>query len=492
MFCSSASYIDRTEWHKETMAISPYELIFGIIGVYLRITGMKKVLIITYYWPPSGGSGVQRWLKFAKYLPEYGWEPVIYTPENPEPNAVDTTLLKEIPQNLTVLKTKILEPYGIYKFLSGKKSDEKIEANIVAGKKSKSVAGSLFAFIRGNLFIPDPRCLWIRPSVRYLKKYLKENKIDAIISTGPPHSMHLIAKRVSKKCGVKWIADFRDPWTGIFYFKHLKMSGFALKRHQKLERSVLESAHRIIAVTENMARDFSHHTQADKIKVVQNGYDPADFAQAPQIEQLPEYEAIKNKFLLLHTGIMADNGNPDVLWRVLGNLCRKDAKFRERLQIRSMGQVDRSVTEDVAKYGLQNNFIHSGYVPHSIIPTWQMAGDLLLLPLRKEPEAAGILTGKFFEYLAAGGEIMAFGPPDGELAKALADTAGGTIHEWNDEKGVEDAVLASYNRYCERVLKNPDYKRENSRTKEIDTNRVKYSRKNLAGEMAGIMNELLQ
>ncbi|MBO8429398.1 MAG: glycosyl transferase family 1, partial [Bacteroidetes bacterium] len=200
---------------------------------------MKRVLIITYYWPPSGGSGVQRWLKFAKYLPQLGWEPVIYTPLNPEPNAIDEALCREIPEGMTVLKRKIFEPYSLYKFLSGKKRGETIEANIISKESGGSASARLFAFIRGNFFIPDPRCFWIRPSARFLKRYLRKNPVDAIISTGPPHSMHLIAARLSRAAKIKWIADFRDPWTKIFYFKHLPLTNFAKKRHGKLEKEVL-------------------------------------------------------------------------------------------------------------------------------------------------------------------------------------------------------------------------------------------------------------
>ncbi|MBQ3521911.1 MAG: glycosyl transferase family 1, partial [Bacteroidales bacterium] len=203
---------------------------------------MKKVLIITYYWPPSGGSGVQRWLKFAKYLPQYGWEPVVYTPENPEANSIDEALLKDVGPQTTVIKRKIVEPYGFYKALSGKKGSQ-IKANLVSSSNNKkSFVQRLSLFIRGNLFIPDPRILWVAPSVRFLKKYLKENPVDAIVSTGPPHSMHLIAKKLSKSTDIPWLADFRDPWTGIFYFKHLGLSKFAYRRHRKLEQSVLNNA----------------------------------------------------------------------------------------------------------------------------------------------------------------------------------------------------------------------------------------------------------
>ena len=184
---------------------------------------MKRVLVITYYWPPVGGSGVQRWVKFAKYLPTEGWQPVIYTPKNPDLASIDESLLEDIPAEAEILKKNICEPYSIYRKLTGSKGQIKVEANPGNGGKG-SFMKKISLWIRGNFFMPDPRCLWIRPSVRFLKKYLKEHPVDVIVSTGPPQSMHLIARKVSLATGIPWVADFRDPWTKIFYFKHLRLS----------------------------------------------------------------------------------------------------------------------------------------------------------------------------------------------------------------------------------------------------------------------------
>lgn len=406
---------------------------------------MKRVLIITYYWPPSGGSGVQRWLKFAKYLPQLGWEPVIYTPLNPEPNALDETLCKEIPEGITILKRKIVEPYSLYKLLSGKKRGERIEANMISKGGGGSAVARLSAFIRGNVFIPDPRCFWIRPSARFLKRYLKENPVDAIISTGPPHSMHLIAWRVSREAGLKWIADFRDPWTGIFYFKHLPLLNFAKRRHKYLERRVLEGADHVIAVSESIGEEFRRVTQTP-VSVIPNGFDPEDFSKAAEVCSLPEYEQIRGKFLVVHTGILADDGNPDVFWQALGELVAENREFGERLQIRVMGQTGKSVERAVAEASLAGSFVNMGYLSHPLVPAWQRAASLLLLPLRKEPEAGGILTGKFFEYLASGSPILAFGPKNGDLAAALRETDSGVIFQWNEKEAVKKYILELYHK----------------------------------------------
>lgn len=197
----------------------------------------KRVLIISYYWPPTGGSGVQRWVKFAKYLPSEGWQPVIYTPLNPEAITVDESLISEIPPEVEVIKRKIFEPYNIYRALTGKKgrTAQSGEVNPINSQK-KSFTQKVSMWIRGNMFIPDPRCFWIGPSVRFLKKYLKEHPVDVIVSTGPPHSMHLIARKVARSTGIPWVADFRDPWTKMFYFKHLALSPWAERKHARLEK----------------------------------------------------------------------------------------------------------------------------------------------------------------------------------------------------------------------------------------------------------------
>ncbi|MEA3317025.1 MAG: glycosyl transferase family 1, partial [Bacteroidota bacterium] len=184
----------------------------------------KKVLIITYYWPPSGGAGVQRWLKFAKFLPKYGWNPIIYTPENGEIPVTDKSLHKDISKETKVIKRKIWEPYTWYKKFIGQKNNQKINVGFLSENQKPKFTEKISVWIRGNFFIPDARKFWIKPSVKFLKTYLKNNNVDAIISTGPPHSMHLIAMQLQKKLNLPWIADFRDPWTNIDFYEDLLLT----------------------------------------------------------------------------------------------------------------------------------------------------------------------------------------------------------------------------------------------------------------------------
>ncbi len=468
---------------------------------------MKRALIITYYWPPSGGSGVQRWLKFAKYLPQYGWKPVIYTPENPEANTVDEALLKDIAPNTEVIKTKIWEPYSFYKALFGGKKNtsdggKHIKANII-GSENKSFAHKLSLFVRGNFFIPDPRCLWIRPSIKYLVKYLKEHPVDVIVSTGPPHSMHLIAKGVSKATGIRWVADFRDPWTEIFYFKHLNLSKWAYRRHRRLEQSVLDSADVVTVVSRKMQADFAARTSTP-VKVVTNGFDHEDFMKpATEVQEQIKPEGAESRFSLVHTGIFVDNGNPEHLWEELGEKAKEDPQFKADLQIRLMGQVDDTILQGIAKGGLESNLENMGYRPHTEVVQWQQQAQVLLLPLRKEPEAAAILTGKFFEYLASGREILAFGPTDGDLAKALQETGSGTIVNFNDKAATRREIDRLYGKFLQEreaagstevesadgAVATPGGGGNCREEKMFSPAVMKYSRKHLAGEMVKLFEQ---
>ena len=394
---------------------------------------MKRVLIITYYWPPTGGSGVQRWVKFAKYLPSEGWQPVIYTPENPEQLAVDHSLEKEIPSEAEIIRTHITEPYELYKkFLhrSGH-SKEAVEVNPV-NAQNKSLAQKVAMWIRGNLFRPDPRCLWIGPSVRYLKKYLEEHPVDLIVSTGPPQSMHMIGRRLAKETGLPWIADFRDPWTKIFYFKHLSMNRATERWHHRMERKVLDEATAVVAVSPLVQQEFQAMTQTP-VELITNGYDECDFPHGKDkdAEGGPEKD-----FTITHTGLFAADGNPTVLWEVLSEKCAKNEDFRKFLKIKLVGKTDIQIIKSLEDAGLKANLIDMGYQPHSIAVEEQRTASLLILPLRKEPEYKAVLPGKLFEYLASWRPVLGIGQTDGAMSMILNTTKTGVVLDWNDKTSI--------------------------------------------------------
>ena len=430
---------------------------------------MKRVLVITYYWPPAGGSGVQRWVKFAKYLPGEDWQPVIYTPENPEMTSVDKTLADDIPPEAEILKTRITEPYRIYRSLTGKSGEKQGEVNPISGGK-KSLFQKLSLFIRGNFFIPDPRCFWVRPSVKYLLRYLKDHPVDIIVSTGPPHSMHLIAMKVALATKLPWIADFRDPWTRMFYFKHLHLTSWARRRHIALEKQVLDSASAIVTVTKPLQQEFQSMTSTP-VHCITNGYDESDFRQIIEPDGF---------FNITHTGLFAADGNPETLWKVLEDKCRTDSEFRKLLRIRLVGKTDREITESVMEHGLAENLRNLGYQTHQVATREQMGASVLLLPQRKEPEYKAVLTGKIFEYLASGHPILAIGMTDCAMADVIRETHSGVMLDWDDYGGIRKFLDD-----CWEKFKSDEPESENA---DISG----YSRKELTGRMARLMESLLE
>ena len=429
---------------------------------------MKRVLVITYYWPPVGGSGVQRWVKFAKYLPSEGWQPVIYTPSNPDLGSVDESLLSDIPAEAEIIKRRIFEPYGIYRRLTGSKGQIKIEANPGA-TGGKSFLKRLSLWIRSNFFMPDPRCLWIGPSIRFLKKYLKEHPVDIIVSTGPPQSMHLIARGVSLATGIPWVADFRDPWTKIFYFKHLKLSSWARRKHFELEQKVLDDATAVVAVSPLVQADFAAMTSTP-VHIVTNGYDESDYIDAVE----PDC-----RFNIVHTGLLTAEGNPVELWKVLGEKCRSDADFAASFRLTLAGKTDAAVLESIRKAGLDDYLTDMGYIDHNKAVLQQRKASVLILPIREEPETKAILPGKLFEYLAARRPIVGVGTGEGAMAAVLKETGAGHIFDWDDSTGISE--------YVDRLWE--AFKAGDSMTPDADIE--KYSRRMTTRKMVDIFDTLI-
>ena len=427
----------------------------------------KKALIITYYWPPSGGSGVQRWLKFTKYLRNFNWEPVIYTPENPEVPVEDSSLLKDIPEGITVLKKKIWEPYSFYKRFLGQKGEDRIQTGFLTEKKKPKRKEKISVWIRGNLFIPDARKFWIRPSVKYLTTYLKSNPVDIIISTGPPHSMHLIARKLKKKLNIPWLADFRDPWTNIDFYKDLKLTRWADKQHHKFERTVLNQANLVTTVSWNWANEF-RDLGTENIEVITNGYDPDDFKG---LKIKPDKE-----FVITHIGSMNKDRNPVTFWKVLANICINNDEFRHNLVIRLIGDVDISVWENIKEFNLNENVKHISYINHPEVIKYIKRSQILLLPLNNTPNVSGIIPGKLFEYLATKRFILVIGPTDGDTAQIINETNSGKVFGFENFSGIKNNILALYH----------DYKKGELKSNAGDVSR--YSRKNLTGELVELLN----
>ena len=429
---------------------------------------MRKVLIITYYWIPSGGAGVQRWVKFAKYLRDFGWEPVIYTPENPEYPSVDHSFEKDIPADVEVIKTPIWEPYNIYRQLTGKKG-QRINAGFISENKKSGWKDKLSIWLRGNLLIPDPRRFWIRPSVKFLEKYLVENGIDTIITTGPPHSMHRIGLGLKEKFAtLRWIADFRDPWTNIDFYKDLNLTGWADAVHHRMEREVIQGADAVLVVSNGMAEEFLQ-MRPKSLKVITNGYDESD------VEQVEV--TLDEKFTISHIGTLNAARNPRTVWKALSQLCADNKAFETDLQIQLVGKVDFSVLEDIRVLGLEPNLTKIDYLPHADAIARQQSSQLLLLLINNTANAKGILTGKFFEYLASGRPILGVGPVDGDAAAVLKQTSAGVMVDFDDVEAAKLAIWEYYEQYRAGAL-------------QVDASSVEqFSRRNLTAELVQVLSQ---
>ena len=450
---------------------------------------MKRVLVIAYYWPPSGGSGVQRWVKFAKYLPQEGWQPVIYTPENPEYTAIDHTLEAEIPREAEIIRRPITEPYNIYRKLMGKgastdmktltadetsprapsglgRSDNTPVTPISSGKKPFKQRLSLW--IRGNLFVPDPRVGWVRPSVRFLKKYLAEHPVDAIVTTGPPHSMHLIGQRLHKALGIPWIPDFRDPWSRMYYLKHLPMTRRTWRRLRAMEQSVLDDCSTVLAVTPLVQEEFQAQTKTP-VAMITNGYDGGDFNQPVEPD---------GRFNLVHTGLFAADGNPLNLWKALGVKAWADPEFKKALRLRLVGKVDREVYAAIEEAGLRDNVVDLGYCDHLTAVREQLAASVLILPLRNDPEYRPILPGKLFEYLASRRPVLGIGQEDGAMARVLADTGAGVTAGWDNLAAMRDFIDQAWEQH------------KAGGVPAVSGDIARFSRRNLTRELAALLEKV--
>jgi len=392
-----------------------------------------KVLILTYYWPPSGGSGVQRWLKFVKYLQEFDIEPIVYCPDNPNYEVVDDSLVHEIPKNITILKHSIFEPNTF--FNKKKVATARVSSN-------PSMIQRAMQYIRGNYFIPDARKYWIKPSVRYLTEYLKNNKVDVIISTGPPHSLHLIAMQLKQNTGVKWIADFRDPMANLFYNDTLLLTNKSKEKLQQLETSILQSADKVITVSTNLQRDFQRYCK--DVFVIPNGFDD----ELTTIENLQ----IDTKFTISHIGLLPSQSNPIILWKVLNKLIQENKQFKQDFQLKLIGNVSDKVVESISEFGLNNHVKFVEYVPHSKAIKFQKQSQVLLLLIPQVDGAKGIVTGKIFEYLTSKRPILALAPKDGDVASILKNTNTGVAINFDDAIQLKSTILDFYKKYQEDKL----------------------------------------
>ncbi len=424
---------------------------------------MKKILIITYYWPPAGGPGVQRWLKFVKYLPDFQIQPIVYIPENPTYPIIDEGLLGEVSDKAIILKQKITEPYGLASLFSKNKT-KKISSGIIPNKKKQSILERLFLWVRGNLFIPDARVLWVKPSVSYLTDYIKEHEIEIIITTGPPHSLHLIGLELKQKLDLVWIADFRDPWTTIGYHKALKLSSYAAKKHKFLEHKVLNTADVILVTSATTKSEFSTLT-SKPIEVITNGFD---------VEKV-ESKILDTKFTLAHIGSFLSERNPQMLWEALSELTNVNPDFAIDLELKLIGAVSQEVIDSITKFGLIGYVNNLGYLSHKEAVSHQKSVQVLLLIEIDSEDTKSIIPGKLFEYMVSERPIIGIGPKDSDFASILKETNTGVFFTYNEKEKLKALILSHYE----------NFKNDNLKVNAVGLNQ--YSRKNLTRKLVQII-----
>lgn len=394
----------------------------------------RRVLIISYYFPPSGGSGVQRSLKFVKYLRSYGWEPVVLTvdPAYAAYPDLDEAMLAEVPEAIDCFRTKSWDPYRLFGRLKGQTKSESVSVGFLSDRPP-SVVDKAARWIRANLFLPDARVGWNRYAKKEAALLLEEGEIDVVLTTGPPHSTHLIGQWLRRRYNIPWVADFRDPWMEIDFIDKLPMLKTVRSRNHDMEQAVMDEADRLITISPSMQCAFQKKTQTPCIPVL-NGFDEADFDAAESLKE--------DAFVISHIGNMNADRNPEVLWHVL-QLCINKGML-SKLKIRLVGNVDQSIFFSLEKAGLSSVVEKIAYLPHLEAVSHAMASAVLLLPINNVPSAKGIVTGKLFEYLATRNPILGVGPPDGEAGRILAETGAGKMIDYTDENEIETFVTDAY------------------------------------------------
>ena len=423
---------------------------------------MKRALVITYYWPPAGGPGVQRWLKFVTYFKDFGIEPVVFIPDNPHYPLQDKSIVSEIPEGIEIIRFPIKEPYGFAKIFSKKKTNQ-VSSGIITNK-NQSALEKLLLWIRGNFFIPDARIGWVKPAVSFLKEYLAKNDMDIVISSGPPHSLHLIGMALKEELGIKWVADFRDPWTTIHYHQSLRLNKRAQKKHLKLESKVLNNSDLVVVTSARTKKEFQNITSVP-IEVISNGYDILE-----KIE--PNLDA---QFSIAHIGSLLTNRNPELLWEILSELKDENKVFSKNLLIKLVGAVSEDVLESLAVFGLTENYKTLGYVSHQEAIQIQHDAQVLLLVEMDSPETKSIIPGKLFEYVAANRPILAIGPEGSDVEEIIKETNTGVYFKYTDKEKLKQQVQLYYEAYLKANL--------NVNSKNIE----KYSRSALTKSLSTIL-----
>jgi len=449
----------------ETTAQSPSK------GVPSGLAVRKKVLIISYFWPPAGGITVLRCLKIAKYLRDYGWEPIVYTADGAQYPYLDPGNVQDVPENMTILRQPIIEPLEAFKRLSGRKTNDPLSNIVHVRDRKTSWMDAVGIWVRGNFFIPDARALWVGRSVRYLTRWLRDNPVDAIFSDGPPHTNTLIACRVAQATGTPWLADFQDPWTQVDYYKLLRIGTWADRRHKALEQEVFHTAEAITIASPSWKHDLES-IGARNVEVLYYGYDEDDFTR---LQPAPSA-----RFTLLHAGLLGFDRSPDNVISALAELVQEEPDFAASLRVLFYGEVDFGIKAAFDRAGLSQHLETPGTAARKTVLEAALGADILLLPLNKADNVKGRIPGKVFEYIRAGKPILGLGPEDSDAAGLLQTYQAGEMIDYADVARAKDFIRSVWNTWRRTTAESPS------------TDISALSNRELTGTVARILDRISQ
>lgn len=436
---------------------------------------MKKVLIIVYYWPPASGPGVQRWLKFTKYLPLYGWQPIILTVKNGSYPAIDHSLVEEVPDEVPVFKTTSLEPHQFFNFIRGKKGKKVnvgMDQDTQASNLFKKWVNGLGMYARANIFVPDARIGWKPFAIPMAKKIIKQYQPDCVVTSGPPQSTHLIGLQLQKIYHLPWLADLRDPWTNAYYNNSLQRNKQALNKDKSLENQVIQSSDHISVVSPGMRDEFIERNT--HISILYNGYDETDFEQIP--------DSIRtDQFTLQYVGSFKNTEIHIPLWLAIRELLDESESFANHFRLVFTGNVTDAVKESIVEHALSNQVTYRGFVDHEEAIQDMIQANLLLFILADLPGSHKVVTGKILEYLASGTPIFGIGIQNGGADQILQACGRPGLYDYNQKNLYKKALKA----YFEEWLNN----RQVSKKHRIGIHE-QYSRRGITQQLAKILNQI--
>ncbi len=435
---------------------------------------MKRVLLISYYFPPSGGPGVQRTLKFVKYLPEFGWQPTVLTVDarSAAYPDIDATLEKEVPPGVAVIRTKSWDPYGSYARFTGREKADSIGVSFVSDQ-DRGWKENIARWIRANVFVPDARVGWVPFAIRKALELHRTTPFDAVVTTGPPHSTHLVGRSIARRTGLPWLADLRDPWTGVFYYADLPATAVSRRLDRRLEATVLSEADTITVVSPSM--ELALRQRVDRqYECIPNGFDQTDFSSVVA-SQSAETCTVR------HVGNLGPSQNSPELWRAVANAASA-APADHRIEVEFVGNVDNKVIGSAREAGLGECIRTTGYVSHEKAIRYMTESTILLLVIPDVPQNREIVTGKIYEYMASRRPILGVGPPNGDAGRILAETGSGQMFRRDDVDGMTGFLTEELTRFRAQGLV----------PRTLTEAALRYERRNLTGDFATLLTGLVR